>query len=66
MSLYCFSFEQYSDLMSALYGSLCIRFDYCLSCFLNALQSMSNHFYFFGIFFLVYFLPSIHLDVLLF
>ncbi len=52
--------------MSALYGSLCFRFDNCLSCFLNVLQSKSNHFSTFCVF-LVYFLPfSIHLYMLLF
>ncbi len=31
---YCFSFEQYSVLLSVLYESLCFRFYNCLSCFL--------------------------------
>ncbi len=44
VSLYCFNFEQYSVLMSALFGSLCFRFDNFLCCFLNVLQSESNHF----------------------
>ncbi len=55
MSLYCFSFEQYSVLMSALYGSLCFRFDNFLSCFLNVLQSESNHFSSFDVFLLIVF-----------
>ncbi len=46
-----------SVLKSVLYGSLCFRFDHFLSCFLNVLQSESNHFSSFGVFFLVYFLP---------
>jgi len=56
VSLYIFSFKKYSVLKSVLFGSLCFRFDNFLSCFLNVLQSESNHFSSFRVFF-VYFLP---------